>query len=132
MLDRALAAELDVVVWGRRETGRRNARLLERTSVDFSAPHAVRDDLRDADAIVWCLGVAQAQVTPAQYEEIAFGYTMAVAREVAAHRPSLRFVFLSGGGADSTEKSRVRFARTKGRTENALFAMLSDFYCARP
>jgi hypothetical protein len=33
---------------------------------------------------------------------------------------SFRFCFLSGRGADSTEKSSILFARIKGKTENAL------------
>ena len=32
-------------------------------------------------------------------------------------------MFVSGGGADSSERGRVMWARVKGRTENALLAM---------
>lgn len=35
----------------------------------------------------------------------------------------MRFLYLSGEGADTTEKSRIRFGRVKGATENALLAL---------
>lgn len=40
-----------------------------------------------------------------------------------AVNPDIHFLFLSGDSADRTEKSRVLFARLKGRTENALLQM---------
>ena len=49
-------------------------------------------------------------------------YTLAAARAVGAHNPSLTFVYVSGEGTDSTEAGRAMWARVKGRTENALLA----------
>jgi hypothetical protein len=34
--------------------------------------------------------------------------------------PTISFVFVSGGGADSSEKSKTLFASVKGKTENEL------------
>ena len=52
---------------------------------------------------------------------------------MASVNPRFTFCFLSGPGADSAEKSRVLFARVKGRTENALFrARLSGHLLVSP
>ncbi|MDP4587217.1 MAG: hypothetical protein NWS86_03485, partial [Flavobacteriales bacterium] len=43
------------------------------------------------------------------------------------------FCLLSGAGADTTEQSRVSFARYKGMAENQLTAIFRDnFYAFRP
>lgn len=88
--------------------------------------------LEGHDAVVWCLGVAQSQVDPAAYERITFDYPVAAAKAWAAIDPKRPFCFLSGGGADSKEKSLIRFARVKGRAENALMRLLPGAVCFRP
>ena len=70
-----------------------------------------------------CLGISQSLVDAAEYERITFEYAMSAARAMAPLHDDFRFCFLSGEGADSSEQSRVRFARVKGRTENALLAL---------
>ena len=45
----------------------------------------------------------------------------------------MTFVYVSGGGADSTEKGFTMWARVKGATENALLAMpFARAYMLRP
>jgi hypothetical protein len=45
----------------------------------------------------------------------------------------MTFVFVSGAGADSTEKGRTMWARVKGRTENALLRLpFRAVYVFRP
>ena len=34
-----------------------------------------------------------------------------------------RFCYISGAGTDSSEKGRIRWARVKGKTKNALLAL---------
>lgn len=57
---------------------------------------------------------------------------MAAAKAVATANPAATFVYVSGVGADSTEKGRVMWARVRGETENALLAMSLDTYILRP
>jgi uncharacterized protein YbjT (DUF2867 family) len=57
---------------------------------------------------------------------------MAAAKAVTAANPSATFVYVSGVGADSTEKGRVMWARVRGETENALLATSLDAYVLRP
>ena len=57
-----------------------------------------------------------------EFHTITVDYTAEFARVLHASSPSVEFVFLSGRGADPTERSRIAFARYKGEAENALLA----------
>ena len=90
-------------------------------------------DLGGYDACLWCLGIAQSKVTREAYEQITCDATLAAADALWKQSPKARFCFLSGAGADSREKSRILFARIKGKTENALLQRRpDDVVCFRP
>ena len=94
--------------------------IIHKNFLDYSGLENV---FKDADACIWCLGISQTKVSKEEYFVITHDYTVAAAKAMLAANPSVTFLFLSGQGADSTEKSGVRFARVKGQTENALRAM---------
>jgi len=88
---------------------------------------------KNSDACIWCLGISQALVSKEEYIKITYDYALAAAKAMSTINPQMTFVFLSGMGADSREKSRVLFAWVKGKTENALKALpFKHFYIARP
>lgn len=100
---------------------------------DFLETALLTESIRKADAIIWCLGISQTQVSRAEYEKITFHFTTAIAKACITHHPEIKFVFVSGDGADRTEKSRTLFRRLKGKAENALFQSgLSNLVIARP
>ncbi len=85
------------------------------------------------DAMVWALGISQTQVNKEQYHVITYDYTLAAANAIQKANPDMAFLFVSGGGADSTEKSRTLFAREKGKTENALLKLgFKKLHIVRP
>jgi uncharacterized protein YbjT (DUF2867 family) len=90
---------------------------------NFLDYNGLENIFNEADACLWCLGISQASVTRDQYFLITYDYTIAGAKAMLKANPSVTFLFLSGQGADSTEKSRILFARVKGQSENALRAM---------
>jgi nucleoside-diphosphate-sugar epimerase len=90
---------------------------------DFLNYDAVMHFFKDCDACIWCLGISQLQVTKKQYAVITYDYTIAAAKAMLTANPLINFIFLSGNGADRTEKSRVLFAKLKGKTENALLQL---------
>lgn len=98
---------------------------------DFLDYAGISPDLPGHDAALWCLGTSQNRVGKEEYVRITYDFTLAGAAAFKAANPQLVFCFLSGGGADSKERSRILFARVKGRTENALdrmgFARLHHF-----
>jgi uncharacterized protein YbjT (DUF2867 family) len=97
--------------------------------LDYSA---ISDEIKDHDACIWCLGLSQKGVSAEEYEKVTHDYTLAAARAMAAANPDSTFCFLSGMGADSTEKSRVLFAKIKGKTENSLNRLGLKVYNFRP
>jgi uncharacterized protein YbjT (DUF2867 family) len=100
---------------------------------DFNDFGSLEGILKEHDAIVWCLGVSQTQVNAARYEEITYGYTLAAADTIVKKGIPIRFIFISGEGADTSEQSRTLFARIKGKTENALLRTLSSgLFILRP
>ena len=100
---------------------------------DFLNYDAVKDHFKDCDICIWCLGISQLQVSKEQYAVITYDYTIAAAKAMLAVNPNIHFVFLSGNGADQTEKSKVLFAKLKGKTENALLQLgLKKITIARP
>lgn len=100
---------------------------------DFMQASVLADAIREADALVWCLGISQTQVSRAEYEKITYHFTFEMAKACMQYHPEIKFVFVSGDGADRTEKSRTLFRRLKGRAENALFQSgLKNLVIARP
>jgi uncharacterized protein YbjT (DUF2867 family) len=88
---------------------------------------------REQDACLWCLGISQSQVTEEEYHTITYDYTLEAAKAMLKANPSIAFLFVSGGGADSTEKSKTLFARVKGKTENALLRLpFKKLFIVRP
>ncbi len=100
---------------------------------DFLNYEAVKDYFKTCDACIWCLGISQLQVSKAQYNVITYDFTIAAAKAMLAQNPHMHFVFLSGNKADRTEKSKVLFARLKGKTENTLLTLgFKKLTIARP
>jgi uncharacterized protein YbjT (DUF2867 family) len=72
-------------------------------------------------------------VPDAEFRKINVGYAVEFARVLRASSPGAAFSFLSGSGADQTERSRLAFARYKGEAEKALLAAeFPRLYIFRP
>jgi uncharacterized protein YbjT (DUF2867 family) len=128
-----LAPDVDeVLVIGRTPTGQRHEKLRELIHRDFTDFSAVESRLAGYDACFFCLGVSSVGTPPEDYERITYDYTLAAARPLARLNPELTFVYVSGQGTDSSEQGRTRWARVKGRTENALLALPFRAYAFRP
>jgi uncharacterized protein YbjT (DUF2867 family) len=89
-------------------------------------------ELSDVDACFFCLGTPSAGMKEPAYTRITYDLTMSVAEAVAAANPRATFVYVSGAGADSTERGRIMWARVRGRTENALLATALNAFVLRP
>ncbi len=100
---------------------------------DFTDYASLKDLFTTHDALIWCLGISQTQVPKDEYIRITYDYVLACGQAVSKVNPALTFLFVSGMGADTQEKSRVLFARIKGRAENGLRALpLEKLFIARP
>ncbi|MDP1677477.1 MAG: epimerase [Bacteroidota bacterium] len=94
----------------------------------------IMNDLKVHDACLWCLGVSQNQVrSDEEYHTITHDYAISAANAMLSVNPNIVFGFVSGLGADTTEKSKMLFARVKGKTENALLKLpFKQLYLFRP
>ncbi|MFA9440246.1 NAD-dependent epimerase/dehydratase family protein [Uliginosibacterium sp. sgz301328] len=114
---------MEVVTIGRSRSDQRHAKLHDVVVPDLTDLHAVEGALRDVDACFFCLGVTSSGMSEAAYTHITFDLTLYVARTLLRLNPGMRFVYVSGAGADASERGKVMWARVRGRTENALRAL---------
>jgi uncharacterized protein YbjT (DUF2867 family) len=110
----------EIIALTRKATSLSHPKLRTVIHSDFLDYSLLSDIFRNADACIWCLGISQSQVTKEQYHTITYDYTIKAANAMLYANPAINFIFVSGAGADSSEKSRTLFARVKGKTENAL------------
>jgi len=112
-----------VVTVGRTATGIPHPKLTEIVHGDLLDLASFEPSLSGLDACFFCLGIASAGMSEADYTRITYDITMAAATTLVRLNPQMTFVFVSGAGTDSTERGRLMWARVKGRTENAVLRM---------
>ncbi len=122
----------DVLAVGRRAVDLDHPKLRELIVPDLFdlAPHA--EELTGFDGCLFCLGVSSVGMSAEDYRRVTFDLTIAVAGVLAERNPAMPLLYVSGSGTDSSENGRVRWARVKGATENALFATPLTAYAIRP
>lgn len=122
-----------VTAIGRRPLGRTDAKLDEIVHADLFDVAAFADRLAGYDGVLFCLGVSSVGMSAAEYEHLTYDLTLAHAEALAERSPQAAFVYVSGRGTDATEQGWVRWARVKGRTENALRRLpFRAVYLVRP
>lgn len=121
-----------VLVIGRSATGQRHAKLREMVLSDLFNLSTVAGELSGWDACFFCLGVSSFRMKEAEYRRITYDLTLSVARTLAGLNPQMTFIYVSGQGTDSSERSRTMWARVKGATENALLDLPLRAYMFRP
>jgi uncharacterized protein YbjT (DUF2867 family) len=104
--------------------------MLHDNFLDYST---IEDKLKGIDVCFWCLGISQSKARKEEdYTRITHDFTLKAAEILKQLNPDLTFCFLSGMGTDSTEKSRMMWARVKGKTENALSRFEFNLFNFRP
>jgi len=100
---------------------------------DFFDLTSVQEKLRGYHACFFCLGVSAFGMSETDYTHITYDLTIKFANSLLKINPGISFCYVSGQGTDSSENSRIMWARVKGLTENALLAMpFSKSYMFRP
>jgi uncharacterized protein YbjT (DUF2867 family) len=122
-----------VLAIGRSASGEQHAKLTELVQQDVGDLSMVEHVLPSYDACLFCLGVSAAGMSEQDYRRVTYDLTLRVAQTLERLNPKMTFVYVSGGGTDSTEKGFSMWARVKGATENALLAMpFERAYMLRP
>ena len=128
-----LAPDVELVqTIGRTATNVQHPKLRALVHADLWNYQALEPDLAGMDACFFCLGVSSGGMTEPAYRRITYDIAMAAAETLARLNPGMTFIYVSGAGADSSEKGRVMWARIKGETENALRRLPLKAYAFRP
>lgn len=92
------------------------------------------DEIKETyHACFFCMGVSAVGMSELEYKSIIFDVTKVFADQLFKLNPNMVFNYVSGEGADSTEKGKVMWARVKGAAENyVLFKAFKDAYAFRP
>ena len=112
-----------VLTVGRGTTGRTDPKLREIVHANLLDLAPIADALSGYDACFFCLGIASAGMAEADYRRVTFDITLSAATTLVRLNPGMTFVYVSGAGADSSERGRIMWARVRGETENALLRL---------
>ncbi len=100
---------------------------------DFLNVNAISSYFENIDICYYCLGVYTGAVPNDLFFQITVDYTKVVADQLKQKSPNACFCFLSGMGADLSEKSKMPFAKAKGIAENYLLQLgLNKLVIFRP
>ena len=123
LLECLLRQEIEEVLSvSRKPTGIIHAKLKEYIVPDFLSLQANDPKLKGYDACFFCAGISSVGIKEEEYRRITYDTTMHFA-SVLNPNPNMSFIYVSGGGTDSTEKGRMAWARIKGKTENDLMKL---------
>ncbi len=104
--------------------------VIHQNFLDFSG---LEQYFKNQNVCFYCVGVYTGQVPSQEFKKITVDYTSAFVKILNENSKPVSFNFLSGQGADSTEKSNILFAREKGIAENILLkANFSSTHIFRP
>lgn len=112
-----------VLAVGRTATGQKHEKLQEIISTDLFDLSSIESYLSGFDACFFCLGVSAAGMSEPDYRRLTYDLTMSVAKTLSRLNSGMTFVYVSGAGTDTTERSRMMWARVKGKAENDLLKL---------
>ncbi len=123
----------EVVSLARRPSGINHPKLNEVILSDFSQMNSDATYWKNIDVAFYCVGVYTGSVARDTFRQITVDTPIAFGQTLVDQNPDVRFVLLSGQGADRSEKSRMMFAQDKGAVENALSQTFQhNFHTFRP
>ncbi|HWJ29588.1 MAG TPA: NAD-dependent epimerase/dehydratase family protein [Flavisolibacter sp.] len=109
----------EVLSVSRKPTGKTHPKLKEYIVSDILALKEDDEKLKGYDACFYSAGISAVGMKEEDYRRITYDTTIHFAKALNPN-PNMSFVYVSGGGTDSTEKGRMMWARVKGKTENDL------------
>jgi len=117
-----LSQVTEILSVSRRPTGIEHPKLTEYIVEDFLSITENDERLKGYDACFFCAGVSSVGMKEEDYRRITYDTTLHFAKALNPN-PKTSFVYVSGGGTDSTEKGHMAWARIKGKTENDLMKL---------
>jgi len=90
----------------------------------FSNCQTINYNFNNIDTAYFCIGVYTEAVSNDVFKKITVDFALTFADILKANSPKATLCFLSGAGADQTEKSRIAFVKFKGMAELFAFQKL--------
>lgn len=123
----------EILVVARRASGYVHQKLTELLIPDFFNLSDLKGKLTGVDGCFFCLGISSVGVDKSTYEKMTYDLTMHFAQTLVQESPQASFFYISGAGTDATGKSKMHWARVKGKTENDLRTLgFAKVYAMRP
>lgn len=122
----------EVISLVRQKSNNQDKKLKEVIINKFSDYSHHQSLFENIDVAYFCIGVYTGQVLNAQLRHITVDFAVAFAKQLRNNSPHARLCFLSGAGADRTEKSKGGFALYKGIAENRIAETGLEHYNFRP
>ncbi|MFF2911449.1 SDR family oxidoreductase [Paenibacillus sp. NPDC057934] len=122
-----------VVAIVRKSTGKQHPKYQEIVLPDISDLASIKEKVTGFDACLYLIGVSSTGMSEAEYTRITNEMTIKAAKQLLQLNPSMKIIYVSGMGADSTEQGKEMWARVEGKTENTLLGMpFEAAYMLRP
>ncbi len=112
----------EILSVSRKSCGITHPNLKEYIVADFLSINLNDEKLKGYDACFFCAGISSMGISEEDYRRITYDTTLHFARACNPN-PNMSFIYISGGGTDSSEKGRLAWARIKGKTENDLMKL---------
>ena len=112
----------EILSVSRKPCGIIHSKLKEYIVGDFLSVDINDEKLKGFDACFFCAGISSVGISEEDYRRITYNTTLHFARACNPN-PEMSFIYVSGGGTDSSEKGRLAWARIKGKTENDLMKL---------
>lgn len=110
----------EVLIVSRRHYEMQHPKLKELIVPDFFKMDQFAETIKNYDGCFFCAGVSSVGKNEEQFTHLTYDTTLAFAKSVLAVNANMVFTYVSGAKTDSSEKSRMMWARVKGKTENDL------------
>ncbi|RYD76732.1 MAG: NAD-dependent epimerase/dehydratase family protein [Sphingobacteriales bacterium] len=123
----------EVLIINRKHYELQHPKLKELIVADFFNLANFTENIKGYDACFYCAGISSVGMKEKQYRHITYDTTLAFARVLSQANSNMLFTYVSGAHTDSSETSRLMWARVKGKTENDLMKLsFKDQYNFRP
>jgi uncharacterized protein YbjT (DUF2867 family) len=110
----------EVLIISRRHYDLQHSKLKEVLVTDFFKMDSIAESIKGYDACFFCAGVSSVGKNEKDFTHRTYDTTLAFAKSLLAVNPAMVFTYVSGAKTDSSETSRMMWARVKGKTENDL------------
>jgi len=122
-----------VISLSRKKCNLAHPKLIEILHNDFGNYDNISSYFEGIDIAYFCIGAYTGVASNEMFKKITVDFAYAFSDVLKTNSPNATLCFLSGSGADQSEKSRIAFAKYKGMAENYLLSKnFEQLYIFRP